>query len=197
MMTWLGVDKVDDDGDGLPDSLETGGPVECRVHPRAFRPVPHRHRAAARVPRSRADPLRPHLRPRARALRDPRAADREGVLLAGSLRWVPRPLARRLRGTSTAGGRLAASAPVAAPRRAGRRKPAHAADAADPDRPVRRSARAASDPRTGETAAAAAADRARRGSLARPPHRLRRELPAFGRLEESARASPRSAAPRC
>ena len=39
--------------------------------------------------------------------RDPRATDREGVLLAGSLRWVPRPLARRLRAYVDAGGRLA------------------------------------------------------------------------------------------
>ena len=27
-ITWLGVDKVDDDGDGLPNTLETGGPVK-------------------------------------------------------------------------------------------------------------------------------------------------------------------------
>ena len=27
-VSWLGVDKVDDDRDGLPNTLETGGPVE-------------------------------------------------------------------------------------------------------------------------------------------------------------------------
>ena len=39
--------------------------------------------------------------------RDPRATDREGVVLAGSLRWVPRTLARRLRRYVEDGGRLA------------------------------------------------------------------------------------------
>ena len=30
-ITWLGVDKVDDDRDGLPNTFETGGPVQCRA----------------------------------------------------------------------------------------------------------------------------------------------------------------------
>ena len=53
--------------------------------------------------------------------RDPRATDREGVVLAGSLRWVPRPLARRLR--RYVRGRRAPGElrdRVAAPRRADR-----------------------------------------------------------------------------
>ncbi len=37
----------------------------------------------------------------------PRASDRKGVLLAGSERWVTRPLARRLRRYVQDGGRLA------------------------------------------------------------------------------------------
>src|SRR3954451_18732998 len=96
-ITWLGVDKVDDDRDGLPNTLEAGGPVQW---PRVI--------AGARgIPATFADQTAPLLafldRARVRyalttdiALarsRDPRATDRQGVLLAGPERWVPRPLA--------------------------------------------------------------------------------------------------------
>ena len=66
--------------------------------------------------------------------RDPRATDREGVVLAGSLRWVPRPLARRLRGYVEAGGRLASFGTESLRRgvRIGA-QPAHPADPADAD----------------------------------------------------------------
>ena len=110
-ITWLGVDKVDDDGDGLPDTLETGGPVRW---PRVIA-------GDQGLPATFADQTAPLLvfldRARIRydltsdiALarsRDPRATDREGVVLAGSLRWVPRTLARRLRRYVEDGGRLA------------------------------------------------------------------------------------------
>ena len=110
-ITWLGVDKVDDDGDGLPDTLETGGPVKW---PRVIA-------GDHGLPATFADETAPLLvfldRARIRydltsdiALarsRDPRATDREGVLLAGPLRWVPRTLARRLRRYVEDGGRLA------------------------------------------------------------------------------------------
>ena len=109
VMTWLGVDKVDDDGDGLPNTLDDGGPVEW---PRVL---------TQGLPTSLVSDTAPLLvfldRARIRydltsdlALarsRDPRATDREGVILAGSLRWVPRPLARRLRQYVEDGGRLA------------------------------------------------------------------------------------------
>ena len=110
-ISWLGVDKVDDDGDGLPDTLEAGGPVEW---PRVLA-------GDQGLPATFADQTAPLLvfldRARIRydltsdiALarsRDPRATDREGVVLAGSLRWVPRALARRLRRYVEDGGRLA------------------------------------------------------------------------------------------
>ena len=110
-ITWLGVDKVDDDGDGLPDTLETGGPVKW---PRVIA-------GDQGLPATFADQTAPLLvfldRARIRydltsdiALarsRDPRATDREGVVLAGPLRWVPRTLARRLRRYVEDGGRLA------------------------------------------------------------------------------------------
>ena len=57
-ITWLGVDKVDDDGDGLPNTLEAGGPVKW---PRVIKgdhglpaDVRRPDRAAARLPRPRA-----------------------------------------------------------------------------------------------------------------------------------------------
>ncbi len=110
-ITWLGVDKVDDDGDGLPDTLETGGPVKW---PRVIA-------GDHGLPATFADQTAPLLvfldRARIRydltsdiALarsRDPRATDREGVVLAGPLRWVSRGLARRLRRYVEDGGRLA------------------------------------------------------------------------------------------
>ena len=109
VMTWLGVDKVDDDGDGLPNSLETGGPVEWpRVHTQGLPSSFLTDTAPLLVFLDRAR-IRYDLTSDlalARS-RDPRATDREGVLLAGSLRWIPRPLARRLRGYVDAGGRLA------------------------------------------------------------------------------------------
>jgi FlgD Ig-like domain len=110
-ITWLGADKVDDDRDGLPNTLEAGGPVQW---PRVI--VGDRG-----MPAGFADQTAPLLAFLDRAhIRydltsdialarsgDPRATDREGVMLAGSLRWVPRPLARRLRGYVEDGGRLA------------------------------------------------------------------------------------------
>ena len=108
-MSWLGVDKVDDDGDGLPNTLETGGPVKWpRVLTQGLPPVFANETAPLLVFLDRAR-IRYDLTSDialARS-RDPRATDREGVLLAGSLRWIPRPLARRLRAYVDNGGRLA------------------------------------------------------------------------------------------
>ena len=110
-LSWLGVDKVDDDSDGLPNTLETGGPVKWPRVISGVQGVPPAF-AAETAPllvfldraRIRYDLTSDIALARSR---DPRATDREGVLLAGSLRWVPRPLARRLRGYVEAGGRLA------------------------------------------------------------------------------------------
>jgi hypothetical protein len=109
MMTWLGVDKVDDDGDGLPNTLETGGPVQWpRVLTQGLPSSFETDTAPLLVFLDRAR-IRYDLTTDlalARS-RDPRATDREGVILAGSVRWVPRPLARRLRKYVEDGGRLA------------------------------------------------------------------------------------------
>ena len=107
---WLGEDAVDDDGDGLPNRLADGTSV------RVPRPL------AGGLPASFAAESAPLLafldRARIRydvttdlALaggRDPSPTDRDGVLLAGPERWIPRPLALRLRRYVERGGRVAA-----------------------------------------------------------------------------------------
>lgn len=109
-ITWLGRLESDDDGDGLPDTLERGGPV------RWPRPFP----ADQGLPAGFADGVAPLLvaLDRARISYDlttdlalargqgPVLDGHDGVLLAGSLRWIPRPLALRLRRYVTSGGRL-------------------------------------------------------------------------------------------
>jgi flagellar hook assembly protein FlgD len=108
-MTWVGTDEVDQDADGVPNTLEAGTPV---TWPRVF---------TGGLPKDLTDnvaPLLVHLdREGIRydittdldlALsRSPRATDRTGVLLAGAERWVTRPYARRLRRYVMDGGRLA------------------------------------------------------------------------------------------
>jgi FlgD Ig-like domain len=108
-ITWVGTDEVDQDADGVPNTLETGGAV---AWPRVF---------ADGLPGSLTEDVAPLLVHLDRAgirydltsdldlalSRSPRATDREGVLLAGSERWISRPYARRLRRYVSDGGRLA------------------------------------------------------------------------------------------
>jgi flagellar hook assembly protein FlgD len=111
-ITWLGTDKVDDSPfDGLPNTLSGGGTVRW---PRAFV-------GTDGLPSGFADQIAPLLvfldRHRIRydltsdldldLTRNPRASDREGVLFAGSERWITRTLSRRLRRYVTDGGRVA------------------------------------------------------------------------------------------
>jgi hypothetical protein len=114
VISWLGTDPVDDDRDGVPNTLDNGGPV---AHPRVMQG------GVDQLPQGFADQVAPllvyldrnHLRydltsDLSLALdgaRDPRATDRDGVLLAGPLRWVPARVARRLRRYVLDGGRLA------------------------------------------------------------------------------------------
>jgi hypothetical protein len=108
-ITWLGLDAVDDPPfDGLPNTLSDGGVVHW---PRVLRGLPEGF----------ADDVAPLVvfldRHGIRydltsdldldQSRNPRASDRDGVLLAGSERWITRPLARRLRRYVADGGNLA------------------------------------------------------------------------------------------
>ena len=148
-ITWLGTDPVDDPPvlDGIPDMLTRRGD---RVRwPRVF---------------AGEDGLPPGLSEVAPLLRfldaagirydltsdldlalsrSPRASDRKGVLLAGSERWVTRPVGRRLRRYVLDGGRIAISGRDAAPRgHPAREQPETNGELAAPDqpsdRPVRR-----------------------------------------------------------
>jgi hypothetical protein len=106
--SWLGVDRLDDDRDGLPNTLEGGSSVEW---PRLY----------TRLPPALAADTAPLLIFLDRAgikydltsdialarSGEPAAATRPGVILAGSLRWISRPLARRLRRYVESGGRVA------------------------------------------------------------------------------------------
>ena len=105
--SWLGVDKIDDDRDGLPNTLENGGPVEW---PRAYTRLPPAL-AADTAPLliflDRAGIKYDLTSDIALARSDEPTANRPGVILAGSLRWIPRSLARRLRRYVESGGRVA------------------------------------------------------------------------------------------
>jgi hypothetical protein len=128
-LTWLGTDPVDDPPlrDGMPDTLDRAGGGRVRW-PRVFagdtRPSSPAGAGDGRPAgfSSQVAPLMRYLdRNRIRydltsdldlALSDsPRASDRKAVLLTGSMRWVPRPLARRLRRYVQDGGHLATFGP--------------------------------------------------------------------------------------
>jgi hypothetical protein len=110
-ITWLGSDKVDDSPfDGIPNTLADGGSLRW---PRMFagdNGLPSGWNDVAQLlvfldrRKIRYD-LTSDLD--LDLTRNPRASDRKGVLLAGSLRWVTRSTGRRLRRYVTEGGRLA------------------------------------------------------------------------------------------
>ena len=107
-LSWEGRAKVDDDGDGQPDTLDAGGPVQW---PRVLPELPADLRAEEA-------PLLTFL-DRAKIRYDlttdlalalgngPRATDRPAVLLAGPERWITVAYGRRLRRYVQDGGRLA------------------------------------------------------------------------------------------
>jgi flagellar hook assembly protein FlgD len=109
VMSWVGTDEVDQDGDGVPNTLLTGRPVNWPRVLAGGLPDALVHDAA---------PLLAHL-DRAKVRYDlttdldlalstgPRASDRRGVLLAGPERWITRAYARRLRRYVLEGGRVA------------------------------------------------------------------------------------------
>jgi len=109
-MTWQGRNPVDDDGDGLPNLLDTGLPVRLgRVLAGDGLPVGFAQRDA---------PLLAWLARGGRrfdvttdvalaAGRGPKLSDHKGVLLTSDTRWLPRGLQRRLRSFVRGGGTVA------------------------------------------------------------------------------------------
>jgi hypothetical protein len=108
-MTWLGTDEVDQDADGMPDTLAHGDAVTWpRVLAGGLPEDLVDHTGALLVFLDRAGVRYDLTSDLDLALsRSPRASDREGVLLAGAERWVPPAYARRLRRYVVDGGRLA------------------------------------------------------------------------------------------
>ena len=107
--TWSGTELVDEQHDGVLDTLPNGTPVSWpRVLPGAL--PGDFHETAAPLLRflDRAGIRYDLTTDIDLALsRSPRASDRYGVLLAGSERWISRSYARRLRRYVAEGGRLA------------------------------------------------------------------------------------------
>jgi hypothetical protein len=109
-ITWQGLNPVDDDADGFPDTLDDSPAVPLA------RPF-----ASARVPAGLNGELRPLLRFLARAHlgydittdlalargTGPQLDHRRGVVFAGSERWFTEPLDKRLRSYVEKGGRVA------------------------------------------------------------------------------------------
>jgi hypothetical protein len=108
-ITWFGRDTLDDDRDGLPNTLENGSSA---AYPRLL---------ADGLPYGFGDRVAPLLAFLDRqkvnydittdltlaASRAGLTGEREGVLLAGPLRWISAEVARRLRRYATDGGRVA------------------------------------------------------------------------------------------
>ena len=108
-ITWFGREQLDDDRDGLPNTLDNGGPAD---YPRLL---------ASGLPRGFTAQVAPMLAFLDRqgigydvttdltlaATRRGLSEERAGVLLPGPLRWVPTGLAGRLRRYVDSGGRLA------------------------------------------------------------------------------------------
>jgi flagellar hook assembly protein FlgD len=108
MLTWVGGAPVDDNGDGLPDTLEHGSAVRW---PRVLPGLPAGLAgdvAPLLVFLDRAGVAYDLTSDLALTLdgRGPRATDRTGVLLAGAQRWAAPAFAQRLRRFVVDGGRL-------------------------------------------------------------------------------------------
>jgi hypothetical protein len=108
-ITWFGRDTLDDDRDGLPNTLERGGSA---AYPRLL---------ADGLPEGFSDEVAPLLAfldeqkvnydittdLTLAASRGGLTGEREGVILAGPHRWISTEVARRLRRYATDGGRVA------------------------------------------------------------------------------------------
>ncbi len=108
-ITWFGADTLDDDRDGVPNTLENGSPAG---YPRLLAdglPAGFGDQVAALL--GFLDEQGVHYDVTTdltlAASRRGLTQERAGVLLAGPMRWVPNDLARRLRRYAADGGRVA------------------------------------------------------------------------------------------
>jgi flagellar hook assembly protein FlgD len=108
-LTWSGSAEVDEDFDGAPDTLETARQISWpRVLPGGL-PADLTDRVAPLLVFLDRAGIRYDLTSDLDLMltENPRASDRQGVLLAGAERWITRGYARRLRRYVTDGGRVA------------------------------------------------------------------------------------------
>ncbi len=108
-ITWFGADLLDDDRDGVPNTLENGSPA---AYPRLLAgglPSGFGDQVAALLGFLDEQGIRYDVTTdlTLAATRRGLTQERAGVLLAGPMRWVPTELARRLRRYATEGGRVA------------------------------------------------------------------------------------------
>jgi hypothetical protein len=109
-ITWLGQDPVDDDGDGLPNTLDGGDPVRTdRVFAGAGLPAGFPDRIAPVLVFLDREGFRYDVTTDLALAggRGPGLAGHVGVLLAGDERWLPAGVAARLRAFVRGGGKLA------------------------------------------------------------------------------------------
>jgi hypothetical protein len=107
--TWFGLDTLDDDRDGIPNTLENGSSA---AYPRLLAgglPAGFSDQVAALLGFLDAQKIHYDLTTdlTLAASRSGLTAERQGVLLAGPFRWVSTELARRLRRYVSEGGRVA------------------------------------------------------------------------------------------
>ena len=110
-MTWQGRNPVDDDGDGLPNLLDTGLAVRLeRVLAGDGLPVGFAQRDAPLLAWLARGGRRFDITTDAAlaAGSGPKLSDHKGVLLTSDTRWLPRGLQRRLRTFVRGGGTVAA-----------------------------------------------------------------------------------------
>jgi hypothetical protein len=107
VLTWQGENPVDDDGDGLPNTLTAGAPIVLE-RPLANGLPPGFLDEATLVAYLNKAHLHYDLVSDLALLSDPRAAlaGRHGVVLAGSERWLPNVVSAALRNFVLHGGRV-------------------------------------------------------------------------------------------
>jgi hypothetical protein len=107
--TWQGLNPVDDDGDGRPDTLGAGLPVRIgRPFVKSGLPAQLPAHEALLLARLDAGHHRYDLTTDVALSRGtgPTLAGHRGVILAGDMRWIDAGVARALRGFVGSGGRL-------------------------------------------------------------------------------------------